>query len=82
MSKKERTLQGVVVSDKSDKTIVVQVASKVKHPLYDKYITRTTKFHVHDEKNEAKSGSVVEIKESRPISKKKSWILVGIISAA
>ncbi len=73
-----REVVGVVISDKMDKSIVVKVERRVKHPKYGKYITRTTKLHVHDEKNECGSGDLVLIRECRPISKTKSWMLVEI----
>lgn len=73
---------GIVVSDKMDKTIVVEVTRKVKHPLYKKYITRTKKFKAHDELNECGIGDKVEIIETRPISKDKCWRLANIIEKA
>ncbi len=78
--RKERI--GVVVSDKMDKTITVAVERQVKHPLYGKYIKRTTKLMAHDENNEAKEGDVVRIMETRPLSKRKRWRLVEIIERA
>jgi small subunit ribosomal protein S17 len=75
-----RTLTGQVVSDKMDKTIVVKRERKVRHPLYGKYIRRSTKYHVHDENNECKIGDTVTIKECRPLSKTKSWMLVQVVS--
>ena len=80
--KTQRTLTGKVVSDKMDKTIVVKSERKVRHPLYGKYVRRSTKYHVHDENNECKMGDVVTIKECRPMSKTKSWTLVRVISSA
>ena len=77
-----RTLTGKVVSDKMDKSIVVLIERRVQHPLYGKLIRRSTKLHAHDENNTAKTGDVVTIKESRPISKTKSWTLVEVIEAA
>lgn len=77
-----RTLTGKVVSDKMDKSIVVLIERRVQHPLYGKLIRRSTKLHAHDENNTAKMGDVVTIKESRPISKTKSWTLVEVIEAA
>ncbi|MGH1538157.1 MAG: 30S ribosomal protein S17 [Gammaproteobacteria bacterium] len=77
--KKIRTLQGKVVSDKMDKSITVLLERQVKHPLYKKYIRRSTKLHVHDEKNECSIGDMVAIRECRPMSKTKSWALVEII---
>ena len=73
---------GIVVSDKMDKTIVVAVVRKVKHPLYKKYITRTKKFKAHDELNACGIGDKVEIVETRPISKDKCWRLAQIIEKA
>lgn len=77
-----KTRIGVVVSDKMDKTIVVAVVRKVKHPLYKKYITRTKKFKAHDELNQCGIGDKVKIVETRPISKDKCWRLVEIIEKA
>ena len=77
-----RTLTGKVVSDKMDKSIVVLIERRVQHPLYGKLIRRSTKLHAHDENNTAKAGDVVTIKESRPISKTKSWTLVEVVEAA
>jgi len=77
-----RTLTGKVGSDKMDKSIVVLIERRVQHPLYGKSIRRSTKLHAHDENNTAKTGDVVTIKESRPISKTKSWTLVEVIEAA
>lgn len=78
--KKQRTVTGKVVSDKMDKTIVVKSERKVRHPLYGKYIRRSTKYHVHDESNECKMGDTVTIKECRPMSKTKSWTLVQVVN--
>lgn len=77
-----KTRVGVVVSDKMDKTIVVAVERKVKHPLYKKYILRTKKLKVHDENNECGIGDKVEVIETRPISKDKNWRLLNIIEKA
>ena len=77
-----RTLTGKVVSDKMEKSIVVLIERRVQHPLYGKLIRRSTKLHAHDENNTAKVGDVVTIKESRPISKTKSWTLVEVVEAA
>jgi len=71
-----RILTGVVTSDKADKTITVKVERKVKHPLYGKVIKRATKVHAHDEDNSASIGDIVSVKECRPISKSKTWVLV------
>ena len=68
-----RIMQGVVVSDKMDKTIVVKIERKIKHPLYKKYIRRTKKYAAHDEANVAKIGDIVRIRECRPLSKRKHW---------
>lgn len=68
-----RVLQGVVVSDKGDKTVTVLVERRVMHPLYKKFIKRSKKYHAHDEANSYKVGDVVRIEETRPISKTKSW---------
>ena len=73
---------GSVTSDKMDKTITVAVERKVKHPIYGKFVKKTTKFHAHDETNEAKPGDVVRIMETRPLSKTKRWRLVEIIEKA
>jgi len=72
----KRVLKGTVISSKSDKTIVVNVERRVRHPLYKKTITLSNKFHAHDEKNEYKDGDKVSIIECRPISKKKSWTVI------
>ena len=80
--KKIRTRVGRVVSDKMDKSITVLVERRVKHPLYGKYITRSTKLHAHDENNECGIGDTVSITECRPISKTKSWRLVDVIEKA
>ena len=77
--KKIRTLQGEVISDKMDKSVTVLLERQVKHPLYKKYIRRSTKLHVHDENNECSIGDMVTICECRPMSKTKSWALVEII---
>ncbi|ODP96805.1 MULTISPECIES: 30S ribosomal protein S17 [Salinivibrio] len=82
MSENIRTQQGRVVSDKGDKTIVVAIERFVKHPIYGKYIKRTTKLHVHDESNECNQGDTVEVRECRPISKTKSWTLVRVVEKA
>ena len=75
--RKERI--GTVTSNKMDKTIIVAVERKVKHPIYGKFIKKTTKFHAHDEKNEASIGDVVRLSETRPLSKTKRWRLVEIV---
>lgn len=73
-----RTLKGQVVSDKMDKSIVVQVERKEKHPVYGKYVLKSSKYKAHDEKNECNIGDTVTISETRPISKSKSWTLKSI----
>ena len=82
MAESARTLQGVVVSDKMMKAIVVAVERTVKHPLLGKIIKRTTKFHVQDVNNTAKEGDIVEIKETRPVSKTIAWTLVRVVKTA
>lgn len=77
-----RTLSGKVVSDKMNKSITVMIERRVKHPLYGKYIKRSTKLHAHDENNECQVGDTVTIQETRPLSKTKSWKLVGISEKA
>ena len=72
----KRQLSGTVVSSNIDKTVVVKVTRRVKHKLYKKIITRSKKYHAHDENNEFKNGDIVSIIESKPISKLKSWIVV------
>ncbi len=78
--RKERT--GAVVSNKMEKTIVVAVKRKVKHPIYGKFVNKTTKFVAHDEENTCKEGDLVRIMETRPLSKNKNWRLVEIIERA
>ena len=73
----KRILQGVVVSDKMDKTVVVQVERRVMHPVYKKYIKSSKKYHAHDENNACKVGDTVRIQECRPISKTVSWVVVS-----
>lgn len=77
-----RTLQGKVISNKMDKSIVVAIERNVKHPIYGKFITRTTKLHVHDEANVCKEGDIVTIRECRPLSKTKYWTLVAVVESA
>ncbi len=74
-----RSLTGKVVSNSRDKTIAVLVERKVRHPIYKKYIKRSTKVHAHDEKNECGLGDVVRVSESKPFSKTKSWALVEVV---
>ncbi|GIU27097.1 MULTISPECIES: 30S ribosomal protein S17 [unclassified Shewanella] len=82
MSDNIRTLQGRVLSDKMDKSITVAIERKVKHPLYGKFIKRTTKIHAHDEQNQCNAGDIVTIRECRPLSKTKSWTLVEVVTKA
>lgn len=77
-----RTVDGRVVSDKMDKSITVLVERRVKHPVYGKFIGRSTKLHAHDENNECKEGDLVQIEACRPISKSKSWRLVKVLEKA
>jgi small subunit ribosomal protein S17 len=77
----KRVLTGTVVSDKTDKTVVVRVERRVKHPLYGKIIKRSKKYHAHDEGNEFREGETVRIEETRPISKLKTWTVLGRIDA-
>ena len=78
----KRVLTGTVVSDKADKTVVVSVERRVKHPLYGKIIKRSKKYHAHDEGNEYREGETVRIEETRPLSKLKTWTVVDRIGAA
>jgi small subunit ribosomal protein S17 len=73
----KRVLQGVVVSDVCDKTVIVRVERRVMHPVYKKFITHSKKFAAHDEHNKFHAGDVVQIEESRPISKRKRWVVLG-----
>ena len=77
-----KTRTGIVVSDKMDKTAVVAVRTKVRHPLYGKMVNKTTKFKAHDENNECGIGDIVRIMETRPLSKDKRWRIVEIIEKA
>jgi small subunit ribosomal protein S17 len=77
-----RTATGRVVSNKMDKTITVLIERRVKHPVYGKYITRSSKIHAHDEQNSCNIGDTVTVSESRPLSKTKTWQLVEIVEAA
>jgi len=74
-----KTRVGVVSSNKMDKTITVKVERKIKHPLYGKFLKKTTSFHAHDEKNECSIGDIVRIMESRPLSKTKRWRLIEVV---
>tara|TARA_B100001167_G_scaffold107690_1_gene65964 strand:- start:211 stop:480 length:270 start_codon:yes stop_codon:yes gene_type:complete len=75
----ERVLTGKVVSNSRDKTIAVLIERKVRHPIYKKYIKRSTKVHAHDEKNECRLGDVVRVSESKPFSKTKNWSLIEVV---
>ena len=77
-----RTVTGQVVSNKAEKTITVLVERRVQHPIYGKFVKRSTKLHAHDENNECQQGDVVTIRESRPYSKQKTWALVNIVERA
>jgi len=78
----KRTLIGRVVSDKMDKTVTVLVERRVKHPMYDKIIVRSSKYHAQNDDNAAKSGDLVEIQECRPISKTKAWVVTKLLEKA
>ena len=77
-----KTRTGIVTSNKMTKTITVAVERKVKHPIYGKFVKKTTKFHAHDEKDECTIGDVVKIMETRPLSKTKRWRLVEVVEKA
>lgn len=77
-----RTLQGRVVSDKMDKTITVLVERRVKHPLYGKFVRKSTKVHAHDEANESAVGDMVVVEQCRPLAKSKSWRLIKVLGKA
>ncbi|MBN8859512.1 MAG: 30S ribosomal protein S17 [Sphingobacteriales bacterium] len=77
-----KTKTGVVTSNRMDKTVTVAIEIKVKHPIYGKFVKKTTKFHAHDEKNECGVGDTVKIMESRPLSKTKRWRLVEVVEKA
>ena len=81
-TKVKRTLFGRVVSDKMEKTVTVLVERKVKHPVYGKVMTRSNKYHAHNEGNLAKAGDLVEIEESRPISRTKAWRVTNVLEKA
>jgi small subunit ribosomal protein S17 len=78
----QRTLVGRVVSNKMDKTVTVLVERKVKHPVYGKYVVRSTKLHAHDEANALNEGDLVEIAETRPMSRTKAWKVTRVVLAA
>ena len=77
-----RTLAGRVVSDKMNKTVTVLIERRVKHPMYDKIIVRSSKYHAHDERNEVKFGDLVQIQECRPFSKTKAWVVTKVLEKA
>lgn len=78
----KQTLQGIVVSDKMEKTIVVEITMRMLHPLYKKYVTRSKRIKAHDENNEAHVGDTVRVIEARPISRDKCWRLVEVVEKA
>lgn len=82
IEKKARTVTGKVVSDKMQKSIIVSVERSFPHPLFGKYVRRSTKLHAHDENNSARLGDIVTIQETRPLSKTKTWKLVEIVEQA
>jgi len=77
-----RTLVGRVVSNKMNKTVTIRVERRVKHPVYGKYVMRSTKYHAHDETNQVNEGDLVEIAETRPISKTKTWTVRRVVQQA
>ncbi len=77
-----KVMRGVVTSAKMQKTVVVQIDRKVRHPLYEKFVSKRTKLYAHDELSEAKVGDVVEVAQTRPLSKLKSWRLIRIVQKA
>ncbi|EXI80314.1 MAG: 30S ribosomal protein S17 [Candidatus Accumulibacter appositus] len=78
----KRTLVGRVVSDRMEKTVTVVVERRVKHAIYDKIMMRSSKYHAHDDSNDAKAGDLVEIQECRPLSKSKSWVVTKLLERA
>ncbi|SBT09647.1 30S ribosomal subunit protein S17 [Candidatus Accumulibacter aalborgensis] len=78
----KRTLVGRVVSDRMDKTVTVVIERRVKHAMYNKIIVRSSKYHAHNDGNQAKAGDLVEIQESRPLSKTKSWVVTKLLERA
>ena len=78
----KRTLIGRVVSDKMQKTVTVLIERRVKHPMYDKIIVRSSKYHAHNENDEAKAGDLVEIQECRPLAKTKAWVVTKLLEKA
>ena len=81
-TKSARVVTGKVVSDKMDKTITVLIERRVKHPIYGKYVKRSTKLHAHDENNQCRAGDLVTIRETRPLAKTKAWTLVDVVERA
>ena len=81
-NKLQRTKSGVVTSDKMNQTVTVMIVRKIKHPLYKKYIKKSTKIHAHDPDNKCQQGDLVKIVECRPISKTKSWKVVEIVESS
>jgi len=79
---KQRTLTGVVTSNASDKSATIMIERRIKHPIYGKYIKRSTKLRVHDEANECNKGDVIVVEQCRPMSKTKSWRLVQVVEKA
>lgn len=80
--KRRNTVTGRVISDARDKSIRVLVERRVKHPVYGKYVRRSSKLHAHDEENQAKLGDLVRVRQSRPISKTKSWVLDEVLEVS
>ena len=80
--KNARSTSGIVISNKMDKTVIVLVERLEKHPLYKKYVRKSTKLHAHDEANECNEGDTVQIEECRPMSKSKSWRVIEVVSRA
>jgi small subunit ribosomal protein S17 len=78
----KRTLVGKITSNKMDKTVTVLIEHRVKHPIYGKYVVRSKKYHAHDGENTFNEGDIVEIQESRPISKTKAWVVSRLVEAA
>ena len=79
---RRKTRVGMVISDKMDKTVTVLIERRVKHPIYGKYVKRSTKLHAHDESNQCRIGDLVTIRETRPLAKTKAWTLVDIVERA
>ena len=82
VEKRRRTLTGRVVSNKMQKSITVLVERRVRHPVYGKYMTKSSRIHAHDEEDQCNLGDVVRLRESKPISKTKAWVLISIIESA